>query len=444
MKRTLIISGIIVVITIIALVIFNKVTSRSDDSDLFTEALKGNFEITVTGTGELIAEKSVDILAPEMVERGGGGGGPRGGGGDIRLAPLRITDMVAEGTMVRKGDFIAQLDRTEYDNTLKDDRDRLKTFETNLEMKILDSAVLLTGLRDDIKNQRFLVSEAEMKFRNSKYESPDVIRQAEIALDKAQRVLEQKERTYSLRVAQTNQDIKNTQFFIARVTSRVNSLEDLLNRFTVTSPSDGMVIYKRDFRGNKRKVGTMISPFDRTVATIPDLTTLLSRTFISEIEINKVQKGQKVDISVDAFPLKSYKGTITGIANIGEVLPNSDSKVFETLIKLDGIDPGLRPSMTTGNKIIVKSMEDVVYIPTECILGGSDSIPFVYTKNKLKQVVLTGESNEKFTVIEEGIKAGTILYLTEPADHEKFRFAGKDLIPAIRERNKIKSGLARR
>lgn len=444
MKRTLLISGIVVVITLIALIIFNKVTSKSDESDLFAEALYGSFEITVSGTGELIAERSVDIMAPEMVERGGGGGGPRGGGGDIRLAPLRITDLVAEGTMVKKGDFIAQLDRTEYDNTLKDDRDRLKTFQTNLEMKILDSAVLLTGLRDDIKNQRFLVSEAEMKFRNSKYESPDVIRQAEIALDKAQRVLEQKERTYTLRVAQTNQDIRNTQFFIARVTSRVNSVEDLLNKFTITSPSDGMVIYKRDFRGSKRKVGTMISPFDRVVATIPDLNSLISRTFISEIEVNKVKPGLKVDITIDAFPLKSYKGTVFTVANIGEVLPNSDSKVFETQIKLDGIDPGLRPSMTTGNKVLVKSLNNVVYIPTECILSGSDSIPFVYTKNRQKQVVLTGESNDKFTVIENGLKEGTVLYVTEPVNHEKFRLAGKDLIPEIKVRNKARSGLARR
>jgi hypothetical protein len=311
-------------------------------------------------------------------------------------------------------------------------------------MKILDSAVLLTGLRDDIKNQRFLVSEAEMKFRNSKYESPDVIRQAEIALDKAQRVLEQKERTYTLRVAQTNQDIRNTQFFIGRVTSRVNSVEELLDKFTITSPSDGMVIYKRDFRGSKRKVGTMISPFDRVVATIPDLNSMISRTFISEIEVNKVKPGLKVDIKIDAFPLKSYNGTVFTVANIGEVLPNSDSKVFETQIKLDGIDPGLRPSMTTGNKILVKSLDNVVFIPTECILSGSDSIPFVYTKNRLKQVVLTGESNDKFTVIENGLKEGTVLYLTEPVNHEKFRLAGKDLIPEIKVRNKARSGLARR
>jgi multidrug efflux pump subunit AcrA (membrane-fusion protein) len=315
---------------------------------------------------------------------------------------------------------------------MKDDLDRLKTFETNLEMMILDSAVQLTALRDDIKNQRATVSEREMTFRNSKYESPDVIRQAEINYEQSQRILEQKIRTYQLRVAQTNQNIKNTRFYLGRITGRINDTKDLLDRFTITSPGDGMLIYKRDFRGSKRKVGTMISPFDRVIATIPDLSSMFSKTFISEIEISKIKPGQPVDITVDAFPQKSFKGKVETVANIGETLPNSDSKVFETQIRLDLSDPALRPSMTTGNKILVKSYENVLYIPTECIMTGSDSVTFVYTRNRLKQVVVPSESNDKYTVIEKGLSPGTRIYLSEPQDHEKFRLAGEELIPEIK------------
>jgi hypothetical protein len=83
------------------------------------------------------------------------------------------------------------------------------------------------------------------------------------------------------------------------------------------------------------------------------------------------------------------------IANIGETLPNSDSKMFEVQIKLDGSDPLLRPSMTTGNKIIIESYPDAIFIPSECVQAGIDSIPFVYQKNKKKQIVLLGKSNDK-------------------------------------------------
>jgi multidrug efflux pump subunit AcrA (membrane-fusion protein) len=430
MNKKIIITGLVITITIVALVIFNNVASRVDDSNLIVEARLGSFDITISGTGELFAERSVDIKAPEMIQRNQGGS--HGGGGDIRLAPLRIQDLIPEGTVVRKGDYIAQLDRTEYDNNMKDDLDRVKTYETNLEMMILDSAVTLTALRDDIKNQRATVSEREMTFRNSKYESPDVLRQAEINFEQSKRILEQKLRTYELRVAQTNQSIRNTRFYLGRYTGRINDTKDLLDKFTITSPGDGMLIYKRDFRGSKRKVGTMISPFDRVIATIPDLSSMFSKTFISEIEISKIEPGLSVDITVDAFPQKSFKGKIETVANIGETLPNSDSKVFETQIRIDGSDPALRPSMTTGNKILVKSYENVVYIPTECIMTGADSVTFVYTRNRLRQVVVPGESNDKHTVIEKGLKPGTKIFLSEPQDHGKFKLAGEDLIPEIK------------
>jgi HlyD family secretion protein len=434
MKKIIIISGIVVAL-IVALTAFNRFTSKSDESNLYAEVKQGSFEITVTASGELIAERSVDIMAPEIVQRDDHGGhGGHGGGGDIRGAAMKIQDLVPEGTVIKEGDFIAQLDRTQYDNTLKDDRERLITYQTNLEMKILDSTVVFNSLRDDIKNQKYLISEAEITLRNSKYESPDIIRQAEIALDKAQRVLEQKERSLILKKAQTLQDIKTTKWFISRVTTRINDLSDLLTKFTITAPSSGMVIYKKDRLGNKRKVGAMISPFDRSVATLPDLTSMISKTYISEIEVNKVKPGQIVEVTIDAFPSKQYSGTITSVANIGEVLPNSDSKVFETLIRIDGTDPALRPSMTTGNKIILKAMGNAVYIPTECVVTGPDSIPFVYTKSRTKQIVIPGESNDKNIIIEKGLKPGITLYLSEPENHDKFKLAGRELIPELKKR----------
>lgn len=443
MNKKSIITILVIGVTIIALVVFNNVASRVDDSNQITEAKLGNLDITISGTGELFAEHSVEIKAPEMIQRNQGGqGGHGGGGGDIRLAPLRIQDLVPEGTIVKTGDYIAQLDRTEYDNTMKDDLDRLKNYETNLEMMILDSAVTLTALRDEIKNQKATVSEREMTFRNSKYESPDVIRQAEINFEQSKRVLEQRIRTYELRVAQTNQNIKNTKFYLGRIRGRIEDTQDLLNRFTITSPGEGMVIYKRDFRGSKRKVGTMISPFDRVIATIPDLSSMFSRTFISEIEISKIKPGLKVDITIDAFPQKSYKGRIETVANIGETLPNSDSKVFETNIRIEGSDPALRPSMTTGNKILVNSFENVIYIPTECIMTGADSVTFVYTRNKTRQVVVAGESNDKFSVIEKGLKAGTRIYISEPVNHDNFRLAGEELIPEIKTKARQRTIMA--
>lgn len=435
-KRILIISGVIVAIA--ALIVFNRMTSKNKVFNAYTEVKKGGFEITVSNSGELIAEKSVDVKGPEIGQGNNHGQGQgnqgRGGGGDMHAMDLKIQDIVPEGTIVNEGDYIAQLDRTSYDNTLKDAIETLKTDQTSLEMKILDTAVVRTDLRDDIKNQVFVVEEAQITLEQSKYEPPATIRQAEISLDKAKRTLEQKKKAYTLRVAQTLSEITHLKGHVTRSTILVSDLQDFLSKFTITAPSYGMVTYKKERNGTKRKAGSTVNPFDRVVATLPDLSSMISKTYINEIEISKVKEGQKVDVTIDAFPEKSYTGEVMSIANVGEQLPNSDAKMFEVQVKLTGNDPSLRPTMTTGNKIIIKTFNNVVYIPTECVQTGADSIPFVYKKNKTRQIVLLGDSNEKNVIVEQGLEPGTTIYLVPPAETDNFKLIGANLIPIIRER----------
>ena len=428
-KKTLIIFGIISAIA--ALIVFNKLTSKKGGINSFAEVKRGTFEITVSNSGELIAENSIDIKGPEIAQGRDQGHG-RGG---MHAMDLKILDIVPEGTLVNKGDFIAQLDRTSYDNTLKDELENLKTFQTNLEMKILDTAVVLTNLRDDIKNQSYVVEEAEITLEQSKYEPPATIRKAETALDKAQRTLEQQKKSYQLRIAQTLSEINHEKRHLSQGTILVENLQEFLVQFTITAPSNGMVIYKKERNGVKRKAGSTVNPFDRVIATLPDLSSMISKTFVNEIEISKVQPGQKVHINVDALPEKSFSGNVISVANIGEQLPNSDAKMFEVMIRVDGSDPDLRPSMTTGNKIIIKVFDDVIFIPTEAVHTGSDSIPFVYEKNKTKQIVLLGESNEKNIIIEQGLEPGNTIHLITPENGENFKISGEEFISTIRERN---------
>jgi multidrug resistance efflux pump len=430
MKRTIIITAIVAVVAIIILIVISKISRKKDVSNLYAQAKRGQFEIIVTTTGELQAETSTDIRGPEFSPNS-----------HIRFMDIKITDMVPEGTEVQLGDYIATLDRTSFDNTLKDEREKLTTFETNLEVKILDTAVTLSNLRDNIKNLRFTVEEADITLQQSKYEPPTTIRQAEIALDKANRTLDQSIRSYSLRLEQARSDMRTIKNNLADQQQRVTDLEIVLSKFLVKAPSSGMVIYKRDRTGAKRKVGSSVSPWDNVVATLPDMSSMISKTYVNEIDVSKVKASQNVEIVVDAFPEKKYTGSVTSVANIGEQLPNADAKVFEVLIKVNESDPILRPSMTTGNKVITKTIENVVYIPLESVQAGTDSIPFVYTKKGTRQIVVLGESNENNVVAEQGLEPGDMVYLSTPQFPEKFKLIGTELIAVIKEKEKVRKAI---
>ncbi len=428
MKKTVIITALIVVFTSVGLTIFVKLTSKEAGETLnFAEAKRGNFEISVSNTGELVAENSVDIRGPNVVRNM-----------NFRAAPIKIIDLVPEGTIVKKGDFIATLDRTNFNNTLKDELELLKKNQTDLEMKILDTALVLSSLRDEIKDQQFVVEEAYVTVDQSKFEPPAVQRQAVLKLDKERRLYAQKQKLYSLRSAQTHSEIRTLTLTNNNQKRKVNDLEIVLSGFTITAQAEGMVIYKKDRLGNKIKSGSFMHPFDPVVATLPDLSSMMSKVFVSEIEVTKVKRGQPVQISIDAFQGRSYSGKVAQIANIGEKLSNSDSKVFEVLVKLDDSDPGLRPSMTTSNKMVTGLFTNVVYIPEESLNAGTDSVPYVYTKDGKKQVVIPGESNEKNIIIEQGLEAGTVVWLSTPADISKYTLAGNELISVIKERDRAR------
>ena len=439
MKRTLIISGIVALAIIISLIVFNRLLSKKSEASVFAEVKEGLFEIAISNSGELLAENSFDIKGPEIQQTQGQGGGPgggsRGGGGHdhMRIMSFKIQDIVAEGTMVKKGDYIAQLDRTEYDNTLKDAMENLTSLQSNLEMKVLDTAVTLTDLRDEIKNQIYVVEEARITLAESKYEPPATIRQAEINLNKSERALEQLKKSYNLRRAQAFADIKQTKQALSDGQALVKALQDFLAQFTIRAPAEGIVLYKQEWNGTKRKAGSQVNPFDRVVATLPDLDSILSKTYVNEIEVSKVAVDQDVVITVDALPGKSFKGKVISVANVGEVLPNSDAKMFEVIIRIFNSEKILRPAMTSWNRIITKTYDNAIFIPTECVYTGADSIPFVYKKNKTRQIVILGDMNDKNVIVKQGLEPGTSIYVVPPENSADFRLVGESLIAEIRQ-----------
>jgi multidrug efflux pump subunit AcrA (membrane-fusion protein) len=426
MKKTYTIAGLTIVISLAALFIFIRLSSKVESDELdFAIALKGSLEIVVSGTGELIPERMVDIRGPKLTQYR-----------NIRMAGVKITDIIPEGSQVKKGDYIATLDRTNFDNNLKDELANLDVLKRDVEMKILDTAVSLGTLRDEIRNQTFAVEEARLTLERSKFEPPATIRRAELELDKGARLLEQKKKNYLLKRQQTIADIKNVTVNLNIQKRKVDDLNEILSSFVINAPSDGLLIYKTDRSGVKIKTGSTLDPFDPVVATLPDLSSMLSKMHVSEVEVNKVKPGLPVQITLDALSDAVLTGSVISIANIGEQLPNSDSKMFEVLIRVNEADPRLMPSMTTTNKVVIETFLNVTYVPIESIHAGEDSIPYVYTKNGTKSVVIPGVSNEKNTIIEKGIEPGTTVWRRTPDDPSDFKLTGKDLIPLIQEKNR--------
>ncbi|NOQ24065.1 MAG: HlyD family efflux transporter periplasmic adaptor subunit [Bacteroidales bacterium] len=419
--------GIAVVFVIIIAILIFKPGKIDALKQLTVKVEKGQFEILVTITGELQAKSSVDIKGPSELRNSR----------SLRIREIKIQDLVAEGTVVDSGDYVGELDQSELATNLKDLDDEVETYESRFLKTQLDTAMQLRDLRNQLVNLEFVMEEKQIVLDQSKYEPPATIRQATIDMDKSKRAYNQARDNYSLKVQQAKASMREAAIELDQAKRKVDQINNVIKKFTIYAPQSGMVIYKKEWSGQKRKVGSTISPWDLTVATLPDLSVMHSKTYVNEIDISKVKAGQEVRIGIDAFPDKKYTGQIIEVANIGEQLQNTDAKVFEVVIYVDQSDSIMRPAMTTSNQIITNVFDEVLFLPLEAI-HNEDSLSFVYTKSNKKQVIVPGESNENYIIIQQGVEEGDEVCLSVPENLDKFKLAGEDLISVIKERERLK------
>jgi HlyD family secretion protein len=422
MKRKTLLAIVVPVVIITGLILYSVLSGKEKDLVLETKVEFGQFEISVMVTGELQAAREIEIQAPATLRSR-----------NLRIRSVMIQDLIPEGTVVDSGDWVASLDRSDADNTLKDIMDDLEQSESSYTRTKLDTTMQLRELRDQLINLRFGMEEAEITLEQSQYEPPATIRQAEISLEKATRSFEQAEQNYSLKVRQAQASMRESEIEMAKDQRRKVEMEEALSQFDIVAPAGGMVIYKKDWDGEKRTVGTEINTWDLTVATLPDMSSMISKTYVNEIDISRLSRGQLVRVGVDAFPEKKFNGRVVEVANIGQQLPNTDAKVLEVRIELREKDTILRPSMTTSNEIITQVLDSVLYVPLEAV-HANDSLTFVYTIDRRKEIVVLGPSNENYIVVEQGLKKGERLYLSMPADEETFKYAGLELMEEINRR----------
>lgn len=406
-KNTFIIIGSALIL--IVLIWYFSSPAELEGSSIKVEAKTGEFIIDVTTTGELEARSSEMIMGPNSM-----------GLRNARIWNLRIEDIIPDGTVVDSGDWVATLDRSDLENKIQDQELELEKLQTQFVQTQLDTTMTLRAARDELINLEYTLEEKQIVVDQSIYEPPATQRQVRIDLEKTQRTLKQSIENYDLKTQKAVADMQEVTTNLTKAQRKLDEFNRLKGEFVVMAPKSGMVNYKRSYDGKKQGVNAQFSVWENIVATLPNLSAMNSKTYVNEIDISKVNVGQYADIEIDAFPGKKFKGQVSEVANMGEQLPNSNAKVFEIVLHIDGFDSILRPSMTTKNRIITEVIDSVVYVPIETVFA-NDSMTFVYHRSK-KQQVIPGKSNENDIIILAGLEKGDKVYLQPPVNADKWDF----------------------
>jgi len=424
-KKKLFVIAIVAILLLLILYFFFR-KSDSGLNQLTVKAQRGNFTALVFSSGQLESEKSEIINIPEKLKDR-----------NLRIWELAITDMIEEGTVVDSGDYVATLDHKAVEEQIKLAQDDMDKAITELEDSKIDSNLNLSNQRDVIVNARLDLIEKKLVMEESAYESPSIQKKANMDYDKAVRKLDQEQRAYGLKQKQEQNKVDRKIINHRQISERSVELQKLFESLEIRAPKAGILTYYKFPWGEITKTGSKVGPYNTIIATIPEMTNLISRTYINEIDISKVKPGQNVKIGIDAFPEKQLTGQVLTVANIGQAMPNSDAKVFEVKIKIFGKDTELKPAMTTSNAIEAGTFKDTLMVASDAIFE-NDSLKFVYLgkEKPVKQIVWAGDENENFVLIRKGIKEGDVVWLNEPARAEELKFVGLDIYAEIKKAKK--------
>jgi HlyD family secretion protein len=135
-----------------------------------------------------------------------------------------------------------------------------------------------------------------------------------------------------------------------------------LERCTISSPIDGIVISKQTEEG-KTVAASLNAPVLFTIAN--DLAKMKITAAVAESDIGSVRDGQAVSFTVDAFPNRTFEGRVSQVRNAAKTVSNVVT--YDTIIDVDNRELRLRPGMTANVSIIVASRENTLRLPNAAL-----------------------------------------------------------------------------
>src|SRR5437773_4783200 len=339
----------------------------------------GSAELPVlVATGYVIARKSSDV-------------GVKAGG---RLATIRFE----EGTRVRRGQVIAEIEHADIEAQLEASRRTVAEAEAQL--------VQMVAARDeDLRNL-----ERQRALAKDGIATTATLTAAEAA------------------AAVSAARVRSAEAAIASAHARTRVTEEALENTNVRAPFDGVVIRKR------AEVGETVSPFGvqgqatregGAIATIADLRELEVQTEVSENNVGKLTRGMPAEVKLQAYQDYAFKGRLR------EIFPSADRSKSIVEVRVSILDPDARVKPEMSASVTFQEphkdgaaktagptpVAPVVLIPKRAVTDqGGQSIVWVVTgPTASRRPVTLGPERIDQIEVRSGVAPGEAVILNAPA-----------------------------
>ncbi|WP_294511562.1 efflux RND transporter periplasmic adaptor subunit [uncultured Intestinimonas sp.] len=222
--------------------------------------------------------------------------------------------------------------------------------------------------------------------------------------------------------------IENAAIQVQNAELTLKNAQDRLEDYSITSTIDGTVIEKNYDVGDTLDTSTASTTGIAYPAVIYDMSALTFDISVNELDINKIEVGQKVEITADAVEGKTFTGVVDKV-NINGTTTNGSTN-YPVTVLVDGTPEELKPGMNVSAKIVVEDAGSVLCVPVEAVSRGADGTSLVkvagegaldengnvVNPSKLEDREVTlGRSDDTYIEILSGLEEGETVYVYQAA-----------------------------
>ena len=426
------------------------------------KAVRQDLVATVTASGEIKPKNYINL-------------------GANTTGPAPITEiLVKEGDHVRKGQTVAKLEAVQADAVVAAQKAMIDT-------ALADSAAAEAGLKsmqDAVKTAEATLDRNKTELERTKL---NIDRATELYNSKliAKQDFDQKKAEYDTAVAamgeaqaklaqaksqesQARQQLDSAQMKIKQLRAQLTQVNDVLEKYYVVSPIDGMVT-NLPVRVGETVVPGIENSAASLIMTVADMSVITAEVKVDETDIVNVALGQVADVTIDAIPNKTFKGHVTEIGNTAilrstglaasqSAVSNQEAKDFKVVIALDNPPEDIRPGLSCTGKVITATRSQALSIPIQALTvrtrgdlepvnkkpgvqaaSKADPVSDKAKKEELQGVFVVRNGRAEFAQVNTGITGATdIEVLSGLKDGDQIITGTYKVIRTLRNQAKVK------
>lgn len=317
--------------------------------------------------------------------------------------------LVREGDHVKKGQLLAQLDDADASSQAARALAQVRAAQADI------SALQSGGNREEVltlesqqvkaRNQRDTAQrnlEALKRLQQQGAASPGEVKQAEDQLAAAEadlKLVQQKQtgRYSAPEIARVEAQKKEAQ-------SAYAAAENTLSQLNIRAPFEG-IVYSLPVHQ-----GSYVNPGD-LVLQEADLSKVLVRAYVDEPDVGRLESGQKIELTWDAVPGRTWQGSVSSIPSTVKLLGTRN--VGETTCIVDNRDFKLLPNINVGVTIVTGEHRNALTVPREAVrLDGGKTFVFQIVNDELqRRDIQTAISNLTQVEVTSGVTENALLAL---------------------------------